>query len=62
MHCDNAGESMHFECACEQEGMGIEFEHTAPGTPPINGHVEWNFSTLLNRVNAMLNGGKFSSF
>ena len=40
----------------------FEFEYTAPGTPQQNGHVEWKFATFVNRVCAMLNGGKISFF
>ena len=35
--CDNAGENDAFEKACKQEGMGMEFEFTAHGTPQQNG-------------------------
>ena len=53
---------MDLEQACMHEGMGIEFDNTAPGIPQQNHHVEWKFTTLLNRVYTMLSGGKFSSF
>ena len=45
--------------ACKQEGLGIQFEYTAPGTPQQNGRVERKFATLFGRVRAMLNGGGF---
>ena len=48
--------------ACKQEGMSIEFEYTAAGTPYQNGHVEGKFATLFNRILAMLNSGNFSYF
>ena len=60
--CNNARENEDFESICKQEGMGIEFECTAPSMPQQNGHVEHKFTTLFNKVHAMLNGGKFSSF
>ena len=30
--CDNVGENENFERACKQEGIGIEFEYTVPGS------------------------------
>jgi len=62
VRCDNAGENQAFEKVCNQEGLGIDFEYTAPGTPQQNGRVERKFATLFNRVRAMLNGGKFSPY
>ena len=60
--CKNAGENQAFEWACDQEGLGINFEYTAPGTSQQNGRVEWKFATLFNPVHAMLNSGKFTSY
>ena len=51
---------MDFERDYKQEGIGIEFEYTATGTPQQNGHVEWKSATPFNRVCTMLNGGIFS--
>ena len=45
---DNTGENVDFEKACKQEGMGMEFEFTTPGTPQWNGQVKWKFTTLFN--------------
>ena len=59
---DNVGESVDFERACKQEGMGMKFKYIAPGNPQQNGHIEWKFTTLLNQVLAMLNGRKFTAF
>ena len=61
-HCDNAGENQAFEKTCKQEGLGIDFEYTAPGTPQQKGHIEHKFATLFNGVHAMLNGSKFTAF
>ena len=33
LQCDNAWENQAIEKACNQEGLGIDFEYTAPGTP-----------------------------
>ena len=44
-----------FESEYKEEGMRIKFEYTTPGTPQQNGHVEQKFSTLFNRVCAMIN-------
>ena len=51
---DNSGENNAFEQACKQEGLGIKFEYTAPGTPQQNGRVERKFQTLYGRVRAIL--------
>ena len=58
---DNSGENMKFEQLCKQEGMGITFEYTTPGTPQQNGRIERKFATLYGRVRAMLKevGGTF---
>ena len=53
--CDNAGENEKFKRACIQEGMGLQFSYTAPGTLQQNDHVEWKFTILFNRIHAMLN-------
>ena len=37
LQCDNLGGNQAFERACNQEGLGINFEYTAPGTPQQNG-------------------------
>jgi transposase InsO family protein len=55
IRCDNAGENKALEKACLKEGLGIQFEYTAPGTPQQNGKVERKFATLNARVRAMLN-------
>ena len=60
--CDNAGESQAFEWMCNQEGLGIHFEYTAPSTPQQNGCIECKFATLFNQVHVMLNGGKFTPY
>ncbi len=58
IHCDNAGENVALEMACKQEGLGIKFEYTAPGTPQQNGQVERKFATMYGKVQAMLNDAK----
>ena len=40
LHCNNAGKNVDFERVCKQEGIGMEFEYIAPGTPQQNGCVE----------------------
>ena len=39
--------------------MGITYEYTVPSMSHQSGMVEHKFVMLYNRVNAMLNGGKF---
>ena len=56
IRCDNAGENLAFQRASQQEGMGLKFEYTAPGTPEQNGRAERKFQTLYGRVRAMLLG------
>ena len=55
IRCDNSGENSVLKKLCESEGLGIEFEFTAPGTPQQNGVVERAFPTLLGRGRAMMN-------
>ena len=31
LHCDNIGENQAFKRTCKEEGLGIDFEYTAPG-------------------------------
>jgi hypothetical protein len=57
--CNNAGENMVLETTCKREGLGINFEFTAPGTPQHNGVVERAFAILFGRVKAMMNEAKF---
>ena len=60
--CNNAGENQAFERTCKKERLGIDFEYTTPDTPQQNGYVKQKFATLFNRVHAMLNGGKFTTY
>ena len=62
LHCDNAGKNQAFEKTCKQNGLGIDFEYTAPGTPQQNGWVEHKVAMLFKRVHAMLNSGKFTIY
>ena len=62
LHCDNAGEKQSFERTCKQEGLGINFKYTAPGTPQQNGCIKCKFATLFNWVHTMLNSGKFTTY
>ena len=32
LHCDNAGENVVFKRPCKQEGLGVDFDYTAPGS------------------------------
>ena len=55
LRCDNAGENIKAQEEAEKQGLGLEFEFTAPDTPQQNGRVERKFATLYGRVRAMLN-------
>ena len=56
VRCDNAGENLALQRACESEGLGISFELMAPGSPQQNGKVERKFATLYGRMSTMLHG------
>ena len=60
LRCDNAGENQTLEAQCKDQGLGVIFEYTDPGTPQQNGRVERKFQTLYDNVRAMLNGGEFT--
>ena len=67
-HYDNPGKNQTFKQTCKQEGLVVDFEYTAPGTPQRNGcvkqqncQVEPKFCTLINQACAMLNDGKFNA-
>ena len=51
-----------FAKTCKQDGLGVNFEYTATGMLQQNGCIEHKFATLFNRVRAMLNGGKFTTY
>ena len=53
---DNSGENLALQELCEQEGLGIKFEFTAPNTPQQNGRVERKYQTLYGRMRCMLAG------
>ncbi|MCP4746673.1 MAG: transposase family protein, partial [Desulfobacteraceae bacterium] len=53
---DNSGENNALEKLCKQEGLGIKFKYTAPGTPQQNGQVERKFQTLYGRLRLSLLG------
>ena len=60
--CDNAGKNQAFKRTCKQEGLRIDFEHAAPGTPQQNGYIKCKFATLFNWVCIMFNSGKFTAY
>ena len=59
IRCDNAGKNKSLQEECLKQGLGVQFEFTAPGNPERNGRVERKFATLFGRVRAMLNGAGF---
>ena len=54
IRCDNAGENKKLQEDCLSDGMGIQFEFTAPGTPQQNGRIERKFATIYGRARAMM--------
>ena len=46
VHCNNAGENKQLQTDCLNDGLGIVFEYTDPGTPQQNGRGERKFATL----------------
>ena len=59
IQCNNAEENVTLATTFKREGLGINFEFTAPETPQHNSVVERAFATLFGRVRAMLNKAKF---
>ena len=59
--CDNTGENECFKLGLQTGSNECSFEYTMPDIPQQNGRVKRKFTILFNRVQAMLNGGKFSS-
>ena len=55
IRCDNAGENKSLQNDCIKEGLGINFQFTAPYTPQHNGSIERSFATSYGRMRAMLN-------
>jgi hypothetical protein len=55
IRCDDAGENRATEQLLAANGLGIDFEYSAPNTPQQNGRVERRFATLYGRVRSMLN-------
>ena len=60
VRCDNAGENLALQRACEKEGLGVRFELTAPSTPQQNGKVEREFATLYGGMRAMLHSSNIN--
>lgn len=58
--CDNSGKNQVLERFYKKDRMDITFEYTALGMPQQNGRFQRKVASLENRVEAMLNGGKFS--
>ena len=52
---DNAGENKKLEEKYGAEGLGINFEYTATGTPQQNAFVERAFPTIMGRARPMMN-------
>jgi len=50
IRCNNGGENIKLEQTCREEGLGIKFEFTSPGSPQYNGRVERKFATLYSKV------------
>ena len=61
IRCDNAGENKKLEKDSKKDGLGLNFEYTAPGMPQQNGRVERKFAALYGRVRSMLNGARLTA-
>ena len=55
IRCDNSGENKALLAECKAQGLGIQPEWTASGTPQQNGKVERKLATLAGYARAMLN-------
>ena len=51
---NNAEENIFIKKACKKEGLGVDFEYTAPGVPQQNGFIERKFALCSMVVNSML--------
>ena len=51
----HAGKITAFEYDAKEEGLGLTFEYTLPGTPQQNGKVERKLTTLMGRAQAVMN-------
>ena len=60
IRCDNAGENLKLQEACNRMKLGVQFEFTAPNTPQQNGVTERKFATLYGRGRAILNKAGFT--
>ena len=60
IRCDDAGENHKFEQEAKQEGLGLQFEYTGPGTPQRNAKVERKFATLYGHIRAMYHSAGLS--
>ncbi len=61
IHCDNAGENVALVMTCKQEGLGITFEYTAPGTPQQMEDLNENLQTCMAKYRAKLENDKFTA-
>ena len=52
---NNAEENFRFKKLLEEEGLGVQFEFTAPYTPQQNKSIERSFTTSFGRIKAMMN-------
>ena len=43
---DNAGKNKELETTCKQEGLGVSFEYTSPGTPQQKVAWKGNYHSL----------------
>ena len=55
-------EKYSLQKACKQEGLGVDFEFTAPGLPQQKGCIECEVATLFNWVCTMINGRKIDAY
>ena len=54
LRCNNAGENIKTDELLRSNGLGIEFEYTAAGTPQQNGKVERKIATIIGKLRSML--------
>ena len=62
LHCNNTWGNVAFKKPCKQEGLGVEFEYTAPGMPQQSSCIEQKIATLFTWVHTMLNNGMFNTY
>ena len=55
IECNNAGGNKNLRNNAMRDGLGVNFQFTAPYTPQQNSTIKRSFATSYGRIRAMLN-------